>query len=31
LGDPIEIRLCDYRLSLRRQEAAHIQVAPLEE
>ncbi len=26
LGDPIEIRLRDYRLSLRRQEAARIQV-----
>jgi ferrous iron transport protein A len=26
LGDPIEIRLRDYRLSLRRAEAARIQV-----
>jgi Fe2+ transport system protein FeoA len=26
LGDPIEIRLRDYRLSLRRREAARIQV-----
>jgi ferrous iron transport protein A len=26
LGDPIEIRLRDYRLSLRRQEAARITV-----
>lgn len=26
LGDPIEIRLRDYRLSLRRSEAARIQV-----
>jgi ferrous iron transport protein A len=29
LGDPIEIRLRDYRLSLRRSEAAGIQVDPL--
>ena len=29
LGDPMEIRLSDYRLSLRRQEAACIQVNPL--
>jgi Fe2+ transport system protein FeoA len=29
LGDPIEIRLRDYRLSLRRSEAARIQVLPL--
>jgi len=29
LGDPMEIRLCDYRLSLRRQEAARVQVTPL--
>jgi Fe2+ transport system protein FeoA len=29
-GDPIEIRLGDYRLSLRRQEAARITVTPLE-
>ena len=27
LGDPIEIRLRDYRLSLRRSEAARISVA----
>jgi Fe2+ transport system protein FeoA len=27
LGDPIEIRLRDYRLSLRRSEAARVQVA----
>jgi ferrous iron transport protein A len=27
LGDPMEIRLRDYRLSLRRQEAAAIAVA----
>jgi Fe2+ transport system protein FeoA len=27
LGDPMEIRLRDYRLSLRRQEAAFITVA----
>ncbi len=26
LGDPMEIRLRDYRLSLRRQEAARVQV-----
>jgi ferrous iron transport protein A len=26
LGDPIEVRLRDYRLSLRRAEAARIQV-----
>jgi ferrous iron transport protein A len=26
LGDPLEVRLCDYRLSLRRAEAARIQV-----
>jgi ferrous iron transport protein A len=26
LGDPMEIRLCDYRLSLRRAEAARITV-----
>jgi ferrous iron transport protein A len=29
LGDPIEIRLGDYRLSLRRNEAARVQVSPL--
>ena len=29
LGDPIEIRLGDYRLSLRRAEAARILVQPL--
>lgn len=27
LGDPMEIRLRDYRLSLRRGEAARVQVA----
>ncbi|MGE3809485.1 MAG: ferrous iron transport protein A [Gemmataceae bacterium] len=29
LGDPMEIRLRDYRLCLRKQEAARIRVAPL--
>ncbi len=29
LGDPIEIRLGDYRLSLRRSEAARVQLLPL--
>jgi ferrous iron transport protein A len=29
LGDPMEIRLPDYRLSLRRTEAARIAVSPL--
>ena len=29
LGDPIEIRLRDYRLSLRRREAARVLVTPL--
>jgi ferrous iron transport protein A len=29
LGDPMEIRLRDYRLSLRRSEAACIAVRPL--
>jgi ferrous iron transport protein A len=29
LGDPIEIRLADYRLSLRRNEASRIRVTPL--
>ena len=29
LGDPMEIRLCDYRLSLRRAEAARIRVTLL--
>jgi ferrous iron transport protein A len=29
LGDPLEIRLRDYRLSLRRREAARVQVTPL--
>jgi ferrous iron transport protein A len=29
LGDPIEIRLGDYRLSLRRNEAARIRITPL--
>jgi Fe2+ transport system protein FeoA len=31
LGDPIEIRLRDYRLSLRRREAARVSVVPLAE
>jgi ferrous iron transport protein A len=29
LGDPMEIRLRDYRLSLRRREAARVLVTPL--
>ena len=29
LGDPMEIRLPDYRLSLRRTEAARVAVSPL--
>jgi ferrous iron transport protein A len=29
LGDPMEIRLQDYRLSLRRLEAARVSVSPL--
>jgi Fe2+ transport system protein FeoA len=29
LGDPMEIRLADYRLSLRRIEASRIRVTPL--
>jgi ferrous iron transport protein A len=29
LGDPLEIRLADYRLSLRRSEASRIRVTPL--
>jgi Fe2+ transport system protein FeoA len=29
LGDPIEIRLRDYQLSLRRREAARVSVVPL--
>jgi ferrous iron transport protein A len=29
LGDPMEVRLRDYRLSLRRNEAARIRVTPL--
>jgi Fe2+ transport system protein FeoA len=29
LGDPVEIRLRDYRLSLRRREAARVCVEPL--
>ena len=29
LGDPMEIRLRDYRLSLRRSEAARVQVSLL--
>ena len=28
LGDPIEVRLRDYRLSLRRREAARVVVTP---
>jgi Fe2+ transport system protein FeoA len=31
LGDPMEIRLGDYRLSLRRQEAARVTVTPRED
>jgi Fe2+ transport system protein FeoA len=31
LGDPLEIRLGDYRLSLRRGEAARVQIQPLPE
>jgi ferrous iron transport protein A len=29
LGDPMEIRLSDYRLSLRKNEAARVLVSPL--
>jgi Fe2+ transport system protein FeoA len=29
LGDPMEILIRDYRLSLRRREASRVQVAPL--
>jgi ferrous iron transport protein A len=29
LGDPIEIRIGDYRLSLRRSEAARVQILSL--
>ncbi len=29
-GDPIEIRLCDYRLSLRRGEAARVTVRKID-
>jgi ferrous iron transport protein A len=29
LGDPVEVRLTDYRLSLRRREAARVQVVLL--
>jgi len=29
LGDPIEIRLLGYSLSLRRTEASHVEVEPL--
>jgi len=29
LGDPVEVRLGDYRLSLRRSEAARIEIEPL--
>jgi Fe2+ transport system protein FeoA len=28
LGDPMEVRLRDYRLSLRRSEASRVQVEP---
>ena len=28
LGDPIEIELLDYRLCLRKEQAAHIEVTP---
>ena len=28
LGDPMEVRLRDYRLSLRRSEAARVRVTP---
>jgi ferrous iron transport protein A len=31
LGDPMEIRLRDHRLSLRRSEAARVRVAPFQE
>jgi Fe2+ transport system protein FeoA len=30
LGDPVEIRLGDYRLSLRRSEAGRVRVEPVE-
>jgi Fe2+ transport system protein FeoA len=29
LGDPMDVRLGDYRLSLRRREAARVEVQPL--
>jgi ferrous iron transport protein A len=29
LGDPMEVRLSDYRLSLRRNEAARIRITPI--
>ena len=29
LGDPMEIRLGDYRLSLRRNEAARVRITPM--
>jgi Fe2+ transport system protein FeoA len=29
LGDPLEVRLGDYRLSLRRSEASRVEVEPL--
>jgi Fe2+ transport system protein FeoA len=29
LGDPVEVRLHDFRLSLRRNDAAHIWLSPL--
>lgn len=29
LGDPMEVRLSDYRLSLRRNEAARIRITPV--
>jgi Fe2+ transport system protein FeoA len=31
LGDPMDVRLRDYRLSLRRSEAARLLVTPLED
>lgn len=30
LGDPIEIRLRGYELTLRKEDAAHIEAAPVE-
>jgi ferrous iron transport protein A len=29
LGDPLEVALRDYRLSLRRREAARVRITPL--